>query len=211
MSELLNHTNKLLRYGMSGFVFLATVALLDAPGESESNVLYEMKTSADSWWPIIFLAVVIGVLIYTMSLTIVFELYVRLRNRVANMEKRQGKRGYPWNAHDGRDFRWRHRAEKQPEHDPGGLFAMQKGIDEWKSHVHLLFCSAWATAGAALIMVLQDGRDFWRCLYAFGAAAVFLGFAVLHDCRAESLQQELASQWKNGASTGTSKAARTPG
>ena len=71
IKELWTDTNRLLRYFLSGFVILAVAWAADR----NHTILADLQNTAGSPWPMLLLAPVLGVVLYSIHLVICFPGY----------------------------------------------------------------------------------------------------------------------------------------
>lgn len=178
--EVWTDTNRLLRYVLSGFVVLAVAWAVDRP----HTVLVHMEATAGSPWPILLLAPVFGVVLYSIHSVLCFPGY--------------GFLAYWWgSSHD-----WSARGKARSEHVElfGKRWKARFGKDDdarahelmfraWTSQIHFLYCSAWALIVTPIVLGCV-GRDVLLLIPIGGGVALFL-LTFLDDYRAARLIRTL--------------------
>jgi|CXWL01.1.fsa_nt_gi hypothetical protein len=180
------NTGKLLRYVLSGFVVLAVAWAVD----KDHSVLKDLSESAGSYWPVLLLAPVFGVCIYSAHLLVCWIGYFFWAYKWAlGKAAKEANDTLPswseaWKKYQAADItRWERRFSGDQD-----VKAAQGFVDSWSDNVHFRYCSVWALVVTPIVM--QCNGRAGPLVWPYVLAAVVFALNMYDDHR---LDQRLFS------------------
>ena len=177
--------NEFLRYGLSGFVALFTLALTDP----QTPVwLYSDHITSPAFFVSGF-ALLIGIFIYSFHRVILYPIIYRILLHIIHKFEWNVRFVFPWSFSNQElelDVKRSEKRNKKPNF-------YETGFNEWFSRIHFLYCSAWA-----IFITLVYGYLFNTCesisekhlLFSVLGLLIFF-MALVDDIHAMKLEKEL--------------------